>query len=439
MAHGIAKDEATAARKSLTAGLGMDMATGIYLSQIPDLVKSGAVPMATLDDAVRRVLRLKLALGLFDDPYSDESTLPQASEGIELARTAAEESLVLLKNDARGRRAAAAARGGRGQDDRARRAARRRRRRDDGVLGLHRQARRTSSRCGARSRSGPPREKMTLLYAKGTDVRGEDRSGFARGGRGRQQGRRRRDHARRARGGDRRGLPRARASTSPRASRRCSRPWPPPASRSCSSSSTAARSRSTGPRSRSRRSSKPGTRANQAGPALVRTLFGDVNPSGHLTVSFPRAVGQEPLYYNALGTGRPAPPSLDLSKPPQGFAGRWFSRYIDEQNSPLFPFGHGLSYTEFQYSPVTVGAASISAAALNQRGATLTVSADVSNTGQARRHRRRAALHPPARDERRAPGARAAGFPARGAGSRRVAGGSSSRSRSRSCPSGTST
>ena len=84
------------------------------------------------------------------------------------------------------------------------------------------------------------------------------------------------------------------------------------------------------------------------GPALVRTLFGDVNPSGKLAVSWPRSVGQEPLYYNSNNTGRP-PAETNLTHPPSNIEERYVSRYIDEQNAPKFPFGYGLSYTTFSY------------------------------------------------------------------------------------------
>ena len=84
----------------------------------------------------------------------------------------------------------------------------------------------------------------------------------------------------------------------------------------------------------------------EAGSALVRTLYGDSNPSGKLVVSWPRDVGQEPLYYNALRTGRP----IDPAAPDNNYV----SRYLDEQNSPQFPFGFGLSYTSFKYGATQV-------------------------------------------------------------------------------------
>ncbi|MGA2989842.1 MAG: glycoside hydrolase family 3 C-terminal domain-containing protein, partial [Candidatus Korobacteraceae bacterium] len=133
----------------------------------------------------------------------------------------------------------------------------------------------------------------------------------------------------------------------------------------------------------------------EAGPALARVLFGDANFSGKLTVSMPRAVGQEPLYYDALSTGRPAA-GVDLTRPPGSPAEKYVSRYIDERNSPLFPFGYGLSYTRFSYSPVELSAATlhpgkstadllgtpvISARGLNAGAEGIRVSATVTNSG----------------------------------------------------------
>jgi beta-glucosidase len=116
----------------------------------------------------------------------------------------------------------------------------------------------------------------------------------------------------------------------------------------------------------------------EAGSALVRTLYGESNPSGKLVVSWPRDVGQEPLYYNALSTGRP----IDPATPDNNYV----SRYIDEQNSPQFPFGFGLSYTSFKYGATQVAGKQLKASALAPKlgdsGTVLSVSADVTNTGQ---------------------------------------------------------
>jgi beta-glucosidase len=111
-------------------------------------------------------------------------------------------------------------------------------------------------------------------------------------------------------------------------------------------------------------------------------LFGDVAPSGKLTMSFPRAVGQEPLYYNQFPTGRPAG-DADLSKPPAGDT-RFISRYIDVPNSALYPFGYGLSYTTFDYSGVALSRKRVPLAEANRADARnlVNVTATVKNTGQ---------------------------------------------------------
>ena len=101
MKHGIAGDGATAAEKALTAGVDMDMESNLYHSRLAGLVASGKVPMPVLDEAVRRVLRVKVAMGLFEHPYTDENQPPYqpTPEKRELTKKAAEESFVLLKNE----------------------------------------------------------------------------------------------------------------------------------------------------------------------------------------------------------------------------------------------------------------------------------------------------------------------------------------------------
>ena len=107
---------------------------------------------------------------------------------------------------------------------------------------------------------------------------------------------------------------------------------------------------------------------DQAGYSIADVLFGKVNPSGKLTMSFPRSVGQCPIYYNHKSTGRPHPDYAPYRK--------FTSCYIDVLNSPLYPFGYGLSYTTFKYSPVTLSAASMD----KERGVT-TATVSVTNTG----------------------------------------------------------
>jgi beta-glucosidase len=122
----------------------------------------------------------------------------------------------------------------------------------------------------------------------------------------------------------------------------------------------------------------PGT---EAGSAIANLLYGDVVPSGKLPMSFPRAVGQEPLYYNHFPTGRP-PVDLDLTQRPT-FDTRFFSRYIDVPNDALFPFGYGLSYTKFSYADVSVSRQTVPIAEASRNDARdlVTATATVKNIG----------------------------------------------------------
>src|SRR5262249_41657549 len=87
---------------------------------------------------------------------------------------------------------------------------------------------------------------------------------------------------------------------------------------------------------------------NAAGVAIADVLFGDMNPSAKLPITIPRSVGQIPIYYAHLPTGRPENPT-----------NKYTSKYIDSPNDPLFPFGHGLSYTRFEYSDLQITAGEI--------------------------------------------------------------------------------
>ncbi len=104
----------------------------------------------------------------------------------------------------------------------------------------------------------------------------------------------------------------------------------------------------------------------EGGHAIADVLFGDYNPSGKLPMSFPRSVGQIPTYYSHLNTGRPYNPE----KP-----NKYTSRYFDEANGPLYPFGYGLSYTTFSVSDVNMSSATM------PRDGSVTASVQVTNTG----------------------------------------------------------
>ena len=107
---------------------------------------------------------------------------------------------------------------------------------------------------------------------------------------------------------------------------------------------------------------------SEAGDAIADVMFGDVSPSGKLTTSFPRAVGQLPLYYNHLNTGRPDTDDTTFN--------RYGSNYIDQSNEPLYPFGYGLSYTTFRYGNLQLSAERMA------KGGQLKVTVPVTNSGE---------------------------------------------------------
>jgi beta-glucosidase len=386
--HGIANDPATAARKAFLAGVEMDMVSSFYHDTLANLVHSGQVPEAAVDEAVRDVLRVKFALGLFEYPYADEKLEASAMlqpESVALAREAAERSFVLLKNtpiaggapllpfssDARN-----VALVGPLADD-------------------------ANVMLGSWSAQGRPEDVITLRaslteklgadhvhYAKGSEItKGTDEQ-LAEAVKIAQEsdavilalGENASEMTGEAASRAHLGLPGRQeqlieavvATGKPVvlilfSGRPLTLPW---AFENVPAVLAAW---------------FPGV---QAGPALVATLFGESNPSGKLPVTWPRSVGQEPLYYNALNTGRPAG-DADLTKPPWEGSVKYISRYIDEQNSPQFPFGYGLAYSTFSYGPTLTSSAQVSAGTLNNglreakrpSNPELTVSADVTNTG----------------------------------------------------------
>jgi beta-glucosidase len=382
IANGVALDGATAARKAILAGLDMDMESGLFQRHLSDLVRIGAVPGSALDEAVRRVLRVKFALGLFDRPYTPEAAAEARPEldpaHLELARTIAERSFVLLKNEkVRGSpllpvspKVRTVALVGPLADD-------------------------ASNMLGSWPGKGDAKNAVTLksaleqrmlqsggklLYAKGTEIDTASDTGFEEAVKAATQT----DLVIAALGED---APSMTAEAASRAHldlpgnqeqllKRIAATGKPvllivfsgrPLALAWAAEHVSAMVQAW----------YPGV---QAGPALVRTLFGEVNFSGKLTVSMPRSVGQEPLYYNALGTGRPAD-GVDLTRPPANSAEKYVSRYIDEQNTPLFPFGFGLSYTQFTYSPLKLSETTASERALNSGTGYVTVSTTVTNAG----------------------------------------------------------
>lgn len=384
--HGVAIDRRAAALKGFMAGVDLDMASSVYHDHLVELVKAGEIPLERIDESVRNVLRLKFALGLFERPYADEAREAQAMlrpDGIALARTAAERSFVLLKNSP-------------GSDgapllplsDRFARIALIGPQTEDlpsmlgSWAGLGREADVVSFRNALAKRIGDRK----LIHHKGVGItEGSDEdmtAAVAAAGKadlvilalGESGGAMTGEATSRAHlglpGRQQELLEKIVATGKPVvlvlfSGRPLTLPWAfehVPAVLAAW---------------------LPGI---QAGPALVRTLFGESDPSGKLVVSWPRSVGQLPLYYNALNTGRPADKS-DLTNPLGGPDDTYVSRYLDERNDPQFPFGYGLSYTTFRYGPTEISARDLKAGVLTAslrdtaRGAVLTVSAEVTNTG----------------------------------------------------------
>ncbi len=357
--HGYAEDKYQAGIQAIKAGIDMDMMGDVYQKNIPLLVKDGSISMRTLDEAVFRILKLKSDLGLFENPYVDpelERNLILSVENIALARESAQKSIVLLKNENnilplnKNIRSIAVIGPLADNKDELLGTWKCRGIRDDVVTVLE----------GLRSAVSST---TTIRYAKGCEINDDNTGGFPEA-----VGIARRSDAVIAvvgesagmsgEGGSRTtlGLPGVQKQLIQElsetgkplivvlmAGRPLSIPW---AAEHIPAILEAWH---------------PGI---QGGNAVSDVLFGDINPSGKLTVSFPRNVGQEPLYYNQENTGRP------------GGRSRWTSRYIDSPNSPLYPFGFGLSYTTFEYSNLQISSETL------LPGGSMTVTADIKNTGE---------------------------------------------------------
>ncbi len=368
IAHGVALDSAAAAQKAIAAGLDMDMESGAYHSRMATLVRTGAVPESTVDEAVRRVLRVKFALGLFDHPYADEKAAPYqaTADKRKLARQAAEESIVLLQNRAHASQPKPLPIAAHVHT----------------IALIGPLADSQGEMLGSWSGQGNPADAITLrtaleqrmkasggrvLYAEGTQILTTSQAGFDAAKQAAQQA----DLVLMALGED---APTMTGEAGSRAHLDL------PGNQQQLLESIVATGKPVVLVVFSGRplvldwaaehvpaileAWYPGI---EAGPALANILFGDTNPSGKLPVSFPRAVGQEPLYLSQLPTGRPAI-GVDLSHPPANGVEKYVSRYIDVPNSPLYPFGHGLSYTEFAYSPVTLSRSSVPLSQLGSAG-----------------------------------------------------------------------
>jgi len=359
--HGVAASRADAGKLALEAGVDMDMVSRIYVDDLPALVRAGRIRLGVVNEAVRRVLRAKAALGLFDDPYHGatperERAVLLAPEHRQLARRVAEESIVLLKNDASllplGPRVRSVAVIGPLADDKVAALGSWPGRGDprDAVTPLE----------GIKARAGGG--SVSVLYAKGCGITDSATAGFA----GAVAAAKQADVAVLVLGeaGDMSGEAASRATIDL-----------PGVQQQLLEAVHATGTPVVLVLMNGRPLTIPWAAEHvpaiveswflgvETGPALAAVLFGDVNPSGKLPATFPRAVGQIPLYYNHKNTGRPTGPD------------KYTSKYTDLSVTPLFPFGHGLSYTTFGYSDLRLSAPRIAPAG------TLRVSVTVTNTG----------------------------------------------------------
>lgn len=336
--HGCAENIAEAARLSLEAGTDMDMCSGSYIKELKGLVESGAVDVKLIDDACRKVLQLKYDLGLFEDPYryldhKRAEKIIYSKENMALSKLEAVKSMVLLKNDSE-------------------------------VLPLKKNEKialvgplcnDVRSYCGAwAGKCEPSRvQSITDRFAKANIVSPEeaDKIICVLGETHRMSG-------------EAACLTDIRIPAEQRAL----------LEKMCALGKPVVLVVMAGrPLDLSRESEIASSilMAWQGGimtaDALYDILYGAENPSGRLTTSFPRNVGQIPVYHYMLNTGRPAT---------DGKNDRFTSRYLDCWNAPLYPFGYGLSYTQFEYSDVTLSGTEMDA------NGSITATVTVSNTGK---------------------------------------------------------
>lgn len=364
--HGYAKDANEAAQRAVLGGSDMDMESRVYMTELPKLVKEGKVDAKWVDDAAGRILTKKFEMGLFDDPYrfSNEKRQKEQTDNPEhrkFGREFGSKSIVLLKNQGSilplsKTIKTVALIGPFGKETVA----------NHGFWSIafkDDNQRIVSQFDGIKNQLD---KNSTLLYAKGCNADDQDKSMFAEAvetakkadvvimtlGEGHAMSGEAKSRSNIGFSGVQEDLLKEIAKTGKpivlmiNAGRPLIFNWAA--------------------------DNIPAITYNwwlgtEAGNSIADVLFGAVNPGGKLPMSFPRTEGQIPIYYNHYNTGRPAKNNTDRN---------YVSAYIDLDNDPKFPFGYGLSYTDFKYADMVLSSASLKG---NQ---TLTVSVTVSNTGK---------------------------------------------------------
>lgn len=354
--HGVAATKTDAGRIALTAGVDMDMVSAIYVDSLAALVRSNKIPMAVVDSAVLRILRIKQRFGLFTDPYRFVPP-PNPQEARALALRVAQQSIVLLKNEGNVLPLTSTARTvaviGPLADNKL-----------DALGPWHTQGRQEDvvtlvAALRSRGQAG-----AQLLFAQGAAIEDTSTAGFAEA----VAAARRADVVIAVLG--------ERHDMSGEAASRSSLGLPGVQQQLLEALVATGK-----PVVLVLMNGRPLViewaaehvpaiveawfLGVETGPALADVLYGTVNPSGRLPITFPRNVGQIPIYYSHRNTGRPPSPT-----------DKYTSKYIDVPVTPRYPFGFGLSYTTFSFTDL-----SIATPRLRQRD-TLRVTVNVTNTGR---------------------------------------------------------
>ncbi|MBE6926011.1 MAG: beta-glucosidase BglX [Ruminococcaceae bacterium] len=369
--HGIAEDSREAAKLAIEAGVDIDMQSNAYMNNLVDLVRSGEVDEKLVDEAVMRILKLKNDLGLFENPYNgspeDEKRLLLCEEHRKKVRVAAASSFVLLKNE--------------------------------GLLPLKKEEKVAfigpyADNCNIHGswtylehpennvtiKQGVERKIGTCTYAKGAYVldEGQKTRMYDPEERAVLEEELLREAVELAKTADKvvlclgehrhqTGEGGSRASITLSKGQLRLMQQVAEVNKNIVTVVFSGRPVELGQVQAQSQSIlmawMPGT---EGGNALADVLYGDAVPQGKLSMTIPRSVGQVPIYYNCFNTGRPNPTGDRV-----GF----IHGYIDESTKPLYPFGYGLSYTTFDYSPVT-----LSKTRMGKRE-TLEATATVKNTG----------------------------------------------------------